>query len=491
MHEELENFERNQVWELVEPPPNFKPIGTKWVWKNKEGENGEVVRNKSRLVAQGYSQKKGIDYEETFSPVAHLEAIRILLAFSVAKGFKLYEMDVMSAFLNGFLEEEVYVKQPPGFESAEFPHKVYRLRKVLYGLKQAPRAWYGRLRGFLFIKGFEMGKVNKTLFLIRQGDDILIVQIYMDDIVFGGSSHSLVARFAEDMSTEFEMSMMGELQFFLGLQIKQAKEGTFVHQAKYTKVILKKFKMDDSKPLLLPMSTTTALDADEDGEPVDQKEYRSMIGSLLYLTATRPDIQFFVFLCACFQASPRTSHRQAIKWIFRYLRYTFELGLWYSASSSLSLLSFSDADFVGCRVDRKSTSRTCQFLGSSLVSWSSRKQSSVAQSTTEAEYVAAASCFSQLLWITYTLSGFGEECSHVPLMCDSTSAISVAKNPVLHSRTKHIEVRYHFLRDNVEKGNIDLIHVPTEKQLVDILTKPLDQATFARLRGGLGVIFPF
>jgi hypothetical protein len=242
------------------------------VWKNKEGENGEVVRNKSRLVAHGYSQKEGIDYEETFAPIAHLEAIRILLAFSVAKGFKLYQMDVKSAFLNEFLEEEVYVKQPPGFESAEFPHNVYRLRKVLYGLKQAPRAWYGRLRGFLFSKGFEMGKVDKTRFLLRQGDDILIVQVYVDDIVFGGSSHSLVARFAEDMSKKIEMSMMGELQFFLGLQIKQAKEGTFVHQAKYTKDILKKFKMDDSKPLWTPMSTTTALDVDEDGEPVDQKE---------------------------------------------------------------------------------------------------------------------------------------------------------------------------------------------------------------------------
>jgi hypothetical protein len=206
------------------------------------------------------------------------------------------------------------------------------------------------LRGFLFSKGFEMGKVDKTLFLLRQGNDILIVQVYVDDIVFGGSSHSLVARFAEDMSKEFEMSMMGELQFFLGLQIKQAKEGTFVHQAKYTKDILKKFKMDDSKPLSTPMSTTTALDADEDGEPMDQKEYRSMIGSLLYLTAMRPDIQFSVCLCTRFQASPRTSHRQAVKWIFRYLRYTPELGLWYSASSSFSLLGFSNADFAGLSV---------------------------------------------------------------------------------------------------------------------------------------------
>jgi hypothetical protein len=193
------------------------------------------------------------------------------------------------------------------------------------------------------------------------------VQVYVDDIVFGGSSNFLVARFAEDMSREFEMSMMGELQFFLGLQIKQSKEGTFVHQAKYTKDIVRKFKMEDSKAMMTPMSTTTTLDADEKGEHVDQKEYRSMIGSLLYLTTTRPDIQFSVCMCAHFQASPRTSHRQAVKRIFRYF------SLWYSASSSLALHGFLDADFAGCQLDTKSTSGTCQFLGSSLVSWSFRK----------------------------------------------------------------------------------------------------------------------
>jgi hypothetical protein len=288
------------------------------------------------------------------------------------------------------------------------------------------------------------------------------------------------------MSREFEMSMMGELQFFLGLQIKQSKEGTFVHRAKYTKDIVRNFKMENSKAMMTPMSTTTALDADKEGEHVDQKEYRSMIGSLLYLTTTRPDIQFSVCLCAIFSSVSKDFTSEAVKRIFRYLRHTPDFGLWYSASSSLALHVFSDVDFAGCRLDRKSTSGTCQFLGSSLVSWSSRKQSSVAQSTTEADYVAAASCCSQLLWITYTMSDFGEEYTHVPLQYDSTSAIS-AKNPVLHSKTKHIEVRYHFLRDNVEKGKITLIHVPTHDQLADIFTKLLDQATFTHLRGELGV----
>ncbi|WVZ96893.1 hypothetical protein U9M48_042473 [Paspalum notatum var. saurae] len=264
MHEELENFERNHVWDLVEPPPNCRPIGTKWVFKNKQGEDGMVVRNKARLVAQGFCQKERIDYEETFALVARFEAIRILLAFAVSKDFKLQQMDVKSAFLNGFIEEEVYVKQPPGFESARFPDRVYKLRNALYGLKQDPRAC-----------------------------------------------------FAEYMSREFEMSLMGELQFFLGLHIKQGLEGTFVHQAKYTRYILKKFNMGDSKPMTTPMSTNTALDADEDGEAVDQKKFRGMISSLLYLTATRLDIQFAVCFCARYQASPRTSHRQAVKRIFR------------------------------------------------------------------------------------------------------------------------------------------------------------------------------
>ena len=248
------------------------------------------MRNKARLVAQGFCQKEGIDYDETFAPVARLEAIRILLAFAASKGFKLQQMDVKSAFLNGFIEEEVYVRQPPGFESAKFLDRVFKLRKALYGLKQAPRAWYERLKSFLLKSGFVMGSVDKTLFLLSRGGDTLIVQIYVDDIIFGGSSHALVSSFAEQMSREYEMSLIGELQFFLGLQIKQGLEGTFVHQAKYTKDVLMKFGMWDCKPMSTPMRTNVALDADEDGEAVDQKEFRGMICSLLYLTVTRPDI---------------------------------------------------------------------------------------------------------------------------------------------------------------------------------------------------------
>jgi hypothetical protein len=367
MHEELENFERNQVWTLVDPPHGVNVIGTKWVLKNKQGEDDEVMRNKTRLVAQGYSQVEGQDFGETFAPVARLEEIRILLAFAASKGFKLYQIDVKSDFRNGVIQEDVFVRQPRGFKNPKYPNIVYKLSKALYGLKQAPRAWYARLKTFLLDHGYVMGSVGKTMFTLKHGNDFLLVQIYMDDIIFGGSSHSLVSSFQAIMENEFQISMMGELTFFLGIQVKQTMEGTFVHQAKFMKDLIKKFAMADAKPVLTLMSMMTALDPDEDGEAVNQKEYMSMIGSLLYLTAIRPNIQFAMCLCVCFQACPRTSHRQAVQRIFRYLKQTLQFGIWYSTSSSLDLVDFLDADFLGNGIDRKSTSGTCHFLRSSLV----------------------------------------------------------------------------------------------------------------------------
>ncbi|WVZ57922.1 hypothetical protein U9M48_008253 [Paspalum notatum var. saurae] len=282
-----------------------------------------------------------------------------------------------------------------------------------------------------------MGSVDKTLFLLSRGGDTTI--------------------------------------FFLGLQIKQGLEGTFVHQAKYTRDILKKFNMGDSKPMTTPMSTNTALDADEDGEAVDRKEFRGMIGSLR--TRRRPGRTFGSRSAsrARYRASPRTSHRQAVKRIFKYLKFTPELG-------------FSDADHAGCRIDRKSTSGTCQLLGTSLVSWSSRKQASVSLSTTKRVHRLPLAAAPSSLWMKATLSDFGLRFGNIPLLVDSTSAISVAKNPVLHSRTKHIDVRFHFLRDHSEKGDIDLVHVASENQLADIFTKPLEFSAFVRLRGELGVL---
>ncbi|KAL5545088.1 hypothetical protein UlMin_008872 [Ulmus minor] len=418
MQEELNQFERNDVWELVPRPKDQTVIGTKWVFRNKVDESGVVTRNKARLVAQGYNQEEGIDYEETFAPVARLESIRMLLAFACFKDFILFQMDVKSAFLNGFIIEEVYVEQPPGFTSFDFPN------------------------------------------------------------------HD----FSKCMHNEFEMSMMGELNYFLGLQIKQSKECIFLNQSKYIRDLLNRFGMKYSKAASTPMSPTIKLDKDENGKSVDITKYRGMIGALLYLTSSRPDIMFSVCLCARFQSNPKESHLSAVKRIFKYLYGTKDLGLWYPKGAYLELISYSDADFGGCKIDRKSTSGTCHLLGSSLVSWGSKKQNSVALSTAEAEYVSAASCCAQTLWMKQTLQDFGLNFGCTPILCDNTSAICLSKNPIQHSRTKHIEIRHHFIRDHIQKGDIVLKFIPTENQLADIFTKPLSEDQFCKIRRELGIL---
>ena len=488
MQEELNQFERNNVWKLVEKPENYPIIGTKWVFRNKLDEHGIIIRNKARLVAKGYNQEEGIDYEETYAPVARLEAIRMLLAYASIMNFKLYQMDVKSAFLNGLIQEEVYVEQPPGFEIPDKPNHVYKLQKALYGLKQAPRAWYERLSNFLLEKEFSRGKVDTTLFIKRKHNDILLVQIYVDDIIFGSTNDSLCKEFSLDMQSEFEMSMMGELKYFLGLQIKQTQEGIFINQSKYCKELIKRFGMDSAKHMSTPMSTNCYLDKDESGQSIDIKQYRGMIGSLLYLSASRPDIMFSVCMCARFQSNPKQSHLSAVKRIMRYLLGTINLGLWYPKNSTCNLIGYSDSDFAGSKTDRKSTSGTCQFIGSALVSWHSKKQNSVALSTAEAEYISAGSCCAQILWMKQQLSDYGILLDRIPIRCDNTSAINLSKNPVQHSRTKHIEIRHHFLRDHVLKGDCVLEFVDTKNQLADIFTKPLPKEVFFSIRRELGLL---
>lgn len=300
MQEELNQFKRNRVWELVPKPKDKHIIGTRWVFKNKLDENGIIFLNKARLVAQGYNQEEGIDFEETFAPVARLEAIRLLLAYACSMNFQLFQMDVKSAFLNGYINEEVYVKQPPGFEDFKHPSHVYKLKKDLYGLKQAPRAWYDHLSSFLCEKGFEKGKVYKNLFIKKIKDNTLLVQVYVDDIIFGSTNKELCEKFASMMQGEFEMSMMGKMNYFLGLQIKQLKDGIFINQSKYCKEFLKRFDMDECKAMTTPMGSGTYVDQDESGKSIDITKYQGMIGSLLYLTASHPDLMFSVCLCARF-----------------------------------------------------------------------------------------------------------------------------------------------------------------------------------------------
>ncbi|GJT95550.1 putative ribonuclease H-like domain-containing protein [Tanacetum coccineum] len=361
MQEELLQFQLQKVWTLVNLPNGKRAIGTKWVFRNKKDGRGIVVRNKARLVAQGYTQEEGIDYDEVFAPVAKIEAIGIFLAYASFMGFIVYQMDVKSAFLYSTIEEEVYVCQLPGFEDPQFSDKVYNVEKALYGLHQ-PRAWC-----------------------------MLMI------------------------------SSLGQLRSPYAMSLKK-KDGIFISQDKYVADILKKFDFATVKIASTPMEPNKALIKDEEADSVDVHLYRSMIGSLMYLTASRPDIMFAVCACARFQVTPKMSHLHAVKRIFRYLKSQPKLGLW-----------------------------VVLFISKRLISWQCKKQTIVANSTTKAEYVAAANCCGQVLWIQNQMLDYGFNFMNTKIFIDNESTICIVKNPVFHSKTKHIEIRHHFIRDCYEK----------------------------------------
>eukprot|EP00253_Pinus_taeda_P002650 PITA_02650 len=444
MNEEIEQNDKNNTWELVHRPHDKNVTGTKWIFKNKLNENGEVVRNKARLVCKGYAQQEGIEFEETFAPVARLEAIIMFLALSSFQNFKVYQMDVKSTFLNGDLQEEVYIEQPDRFMLGNDPKLVCRLRKALYGLKQTPRAC---------------------------------------------NEESMSQNFALVMQKEFEMSLVGELTYFLGLQVQQNKDGIFLSQTKYLKQILKKYGMQDSKPACTPMVTGCSISANDESVVVHQQTYKSMINSLLYLTSTRADIMHAVGIVGRFQENPKEAHLQAVKRIFKYLQGTQNFGLWYPRDTYLTLHAYTDVDWARSVDDRKSTSDGAFFMGSRLVSWFNKKQSSIALSTAEVEYVAVASCCKQILWMMQTLQDIQITCTPpISILCDNTSAISISKNLVMHSKTKNIPIKYHFLREQVLEQKVKLEYVPSKEQVADIFTKPLPRETFEYLRQKLGVV---
>ncbi|GJV52924.1 retrovirus-related pol polyprotein from transposon TNT 1-94 [Tanacetum coccineum] len=396
-------------------------------------------------------------------------------------------MDVKTAFLNGELKEEVYVSQPEGFVDPDHPTHVYRLKKALYGLKQAPRAWYDTLSRFLLDNKFSKGAVDPTLFTRKTGKHILLVQIYVDDIIFASTDPKACDIFSNEMSSKFQMSMMGQMSFFLGLQVSQNPGGIFINQSKFALEILKKFGMDSCDPVDTPMVDRLKLDEDPLGIPVDQTRFCSMVGSLMYLTASKLDLVFVVCMCARYEASPTKNHLEALKRVFRYLRGTINWRLWYPKATAMALTAYADADHAGCHDTRRSTSGSAQFLGDKLVNWSSKKQKSTAISTTEAEYIAMYGCCAQILWMRSQLTNYGFVFNKIPLYCDNRSAIALCCNNVQHSRSKHIDIRHHFIREQVEKGVVELYFVTTDYQLADIFTKALSRERFEFLLPRLGM----
>nr|GEV57720.1 retrovirus-related Pol polyprotein from transposon TNT 1-94 [Tanacetum cinerariifolium] len=353
MQDELDQFARLKVWRLVPRPEGNTNIKTKWIFKNKKDESSLIIRNKARLVAARYSQQEGTDYDETFAPVVRIKVIRLFLAYAAHKDFTVFQMDVKTSFLNGILKEEVYVGQPPGFLSKQYPDHVYTLDKALYGLKQAPRVWYDVLLQFLIESSFKKGSIDTTLFIKKKAKHIMLIQIYVDDIIFGSTNPKYCTKFSDLMVKRFEMSMMGEIKFFLGLQVNQFSNGIFINQSKYILDILKRFKIEYCDTVPTPMVEQAKLKLNLVEKPVNHIDYRSMIGSLMYVTSSIPDIIFSTYMCARYQENPNEHHVSAVKRIFRYLKGSINLCLWYPKNSGFDLTAYSDADHAGCQLDRK------------------------------------------------------------------------------------------------------------------------------------------
>ncbi|KAK2352556.1 putative mitochondrial protein [Trifolium repens] len=492
MQEEINSIEKNRTWKLVELPDHKKAISVKWIFKLKTNLDGSIAKHKARLVARGFLQQQGIDYTEVYAPVARMETIRLVVAITSSFNWPLFHMDVKSAFLNGPLEEEVYVLQPPGFEVESDRDKVYKLEKALYGLKQAPRAWNKRIDQFLSNEGFVKCSVEFGVYM--KGTDIsnaILICLYVDDFLITGSNTDSIEKFKGRLKVEFEMSDLGKLNYFLGLEFHYASDGVVLHQRKYIADVLKRFHMENCNEAETPMEANLKLSMSEDEQAVDATLFKQVVGSLRFICNTRPDINYAVGSVSRFMSKPKTSHLIAAKRILRYLKGTKDYGLAFPTSnnnSQIELEGFSDSDWCGDKDDRRSTLGYWFRFRNSPISWSSKKQSIVALSSCEAEYVAAAQAACQAVWLESLLEELKiNYVKPMRLNVDNKSAISLAKNPIAHGRSKHIETKFHFIRDQVSKEKLTMEYCKTDVQIADILTKPLKSDRFKELRKMVGI----
>ena len=480
MKEELDALHKIGTWDLVDLPSGKSTICCKWVYKIKTRSNGTVECYKAHLVSKGFTQEYGIDYEETFAPVARLSSIKSLIAVFAARKWPLFQMDVKNAFLNGELLEEVYMKLPPRYSHPPgFPHKVFRLGRALYGLKQPPRAWFSKFSSTISQHGFSGSSFDTAIFLRRSGQGITILLLYVDDMIITGDDMQGIQDLKHFLSRQFEMKDLGPLNYFLGLEVSSSTDGYYLNQAKYTSDMISRASITDSKIVDTPIEYNCRLNS-HDGELLfDATLYRQLVGSLIYLTVTRPDISYAVHVVSQFMAAPRSPYYAVVLRILRYLKGTIFDGLHFSSHSLLTLQAYSDADWAGDPTDRRSTTGYCFLLGDSLISWRSKKQTVVARSNTEAEYRALAATTTELILLCWLLQDLGVDCSAATkLHCDNRSAIQIAHNDVFHERTKHIEIDCHFIRHHLLQGTLTLQSVSFHHQLVDIFTKPLPPGTF-------------
>ena len=478
---EFESLQKMKTWDLVPLPDGKNVVGSKWVFKMKRNYDNTISRFKARLVAQGYSQERGLDYEEVFAPVAKQTTIRVLLAIATELNLAVHQMDIKTAFLNGFLDEEIFMKQPEGFEDSKKPEHVCRLNRSLYGLKQAARCWNSRLDAFLKKGDYQQLTADTCVYLKKKKNangDFVIMIVYVDDILMTSNNHYFLVEEKARISEHFALEVGGEVHHILGMTIMRRRSDGIctVKQNNFTEAVLKRFNMFDCNPVGTPMETSPKLLKLTDQEQeTDKMRYQQVIGSLIYLmTATRPDLSYPVGFLSQFMARPGEKHWGSLKRVLRYINGSHNMGLFYECSGEkrIILTGYSDANWANDLNDRISTSGYLFFIGNSLISWKSQKQRSVARSTTEAEYVALSECVQEAIWLRRLLEelGFKQEKPTV-IFEDNQGAIDLSKNPKFHNRTKHIDISYHFTMEKIASEEIVLQHCASNEMLADVMTK--------------------
>ncbi|CAM8888151.1 unnamed protein product [Rhodiola kirilowii] len=478
MHSELEALKKNATWILVPKPKDANLVGSKWIFRTKYKPDGSIDRYKARLVARGFNQRPGIDFFETFSPVIKPTTIRLVLSIAISRGWPIRQFDVDNAFLNGDLHENVYMSQPPGFRDTKYPEHVCLLKKAIYGLKQSPRAWFHKLREFLHSSGFRSCKTDASLFVRTHGDSLTYMLVYVDDLVLTGSDSNFISEFIIELHQTFSLKDLGLLNYLLGVEVKQQHGCLLLNQSKYILELLSRAGMEGCKPMTTPAAPRSQLTAA--GKPMsDPSMYRHVVGSLQYAAITRPDIAYAVNRVCQFLHAPTEDHWIAVKRILRYLKGTYDHGIVITPSSNFDLVAYSDADWAGDPENCRSTQGYCVYFGGNIISWSSTKQRSVARSSTESEYKSLASATTELIWIQQLMRELHIPLTRPPILyCDNLSATYMASNPILHKKSKHIRIDFHFVREKVEQGQLQVVHLPARYQVADIFTKALPKNYF-------------
>ncbi|KAJ0837837.1 putative RNA-directed DNA polymerase [Helianthus annuus] len=476
MNEEMEALNRNNTWTLVDLPEGRKPIGCKWVYKIKFKSTGEIERYKARLVAKGYSQKEGVDFDETFSPVVKMVTVRCLISLAVERNWPLFQLDINNAFLYGSLNEEVYMCLPEGFFS-QHETKVCKLNKSLYGLKQAPRMWNEKLVSVLVEFGFIQSKCDHSLFIKSKNSVFIALLVYVDDIVITGNNSEEINKVKQLLNTSFSIKDLGLLKYFLGIEVFRNKQGVCLSQRKFCMDLLAEFGLSGCKPVSTPIEQHyTVMNFCKKDESVlsNITNFQKLIGKLIYLSHTRPDISYVVQFLSQFMHKPTNSHLQIALRLLRYLKGAPGKGILLSKGTSFNISAYADSDWGKCLDSRRSVTGFCVYLGNSLVSWKSKKQGTVSRSSVEAEYRAMCAATSEVLWLINVLKELHINVTlPIDIFCDNNAAISITANPVFHDRTKHFEIDLFFLREKISAGVIKTVSIESENQPADIFTKGL------------------